>query len=81
MLTDPISDYLTRIRNGLSSGLATVEVPSSKLKLEISRILVEQGYIAGFEKEPADVGEKIKARPRRYRHGHRHHVTRRDDRP
>ncbi len=59
MITDPIADYLTRIRNGLSSGLATVEVPSSKLKLEISRILTEQGYIAGFEKEPADVGEKI----------------------
>ena len=60
MITDPIADYLTRIRNGLSSGLATVEVPSSKLKLEISRILTEQGYIDGFEKEPADVGEKIK---------------------
>jgi small subunit ribosomal protein S8 len=59
MITDPISDYLTRIRNGLSSGLATVEIPSSKLKLEISRILAEQGYIAGFEKEPAQVGEKI----------------------
>ncbi len=59
MITDPISDYLTRIRNGLSAGLATVEVPSSRLKLEISRILTEQGYIAGFEKQPADVGEKI----------------------
>lgn len=59
MLTDPIADYLTRIRNGLSSGLATVEVPSSKLKLEISRILTEQGYISGFEKHPAEVGEKI----------------------
>jgi small subunit ribosomal protein S8 len=59
MITDPIADYLTRIRNGLSSGLATVEVPSSKLKLEISRILTEQGYINGFEKQPADVGEKI----------------------
>jgi small subunit ribosomal protein S8 len=59
MITDPIADYLTRIRNGLSSGLATVEVPSSKLKLEISRILTEQGYIDGFEKQPADVGEKI----------------------
>ena len=59
MITDPIADYLTRIRNGLSSGLATVEVPSSKLKLEISRILTEQGYINGFEKAPADVGEKI----------------------
>ena len=59
MITDPIADYLTRIRNGLSAGLATVEVPSSRLKLEISRILTEQGYIAGFEKQPADVGEKI----------------------
>lgn len=62
MLTDPIADYLTRVRNGLSSGLATVEVPSSKLKLEVSRILTEQGYIAGYEKEPAEVGEKIKVR-------------------
>ncbi len=59
MVTDPISDYLTRIRNGLSAGLATVEVPSSKLKVEISRILTEQGYIAGFEKGAAEVGEKI----------------------
>jgi small subunit ribosomal protein S8 len=59
MLTDPISDYLTRIRNGLSSGLASVEVPSSKLKLEVSRILTEQGYISGYEKSAADVGEKI----------------------
>ena len=62
MQTDPVADYLTRVRNGLSSGLATIEVPSSKLKLEISRILTEQGYIAGFEKEPADVGEKISVR-------------------
>jgi len=62
MLTDPIADYLTRVRNGLSSGLATVEMPSSKLKLEVSRILTEQGYIAGYEKEPAEVGEKIKLR-------------------
>ena len=59
MLTDPIADYLTRIRNGLTAGLTTIEVPSSRLKLEISRILVEQGYIVGFEREPADVGEKI----------------------
>lgn len=59
MITDPIADYLTRIRNGLTSGLAIVEIPSSKLKLEISRILTEQGYIKGFEKAPADVGEKI----------------------
>ena len=59
MLTDPIADYLTRIRNGLTAGLTTIEVPSSRLKLEISRILVEQGYIMGFEREPDEVGEKI----------------------
>ena len=59
MLTDPIADYLTRIRNGLTAGLTSIEVPSSRLKLEISRILVEQGYIVGFEREPAEVGEKI----------------------
>jgi small subunit ribosomal protein S8 len=74
MITDPIADYLTRIRNGLSSGLATVEVPSSKLKLEISRILTEQGYIAGFEKEPADVGEKITVRLK-YTKDHRPVIT------
>ena len=56
MITDPIADYLTRIRNGLSAGLATVEVPSSRLKLEISRILTEQGYIAGFDTAPAPKG-------------------------
>ena len=39
MQTDPVADYLTRVRNGLSSGLATIEVPSSKLKLEISRVV------------------------------------------
>lgn len=59
MLTDPIADYLTRLRNGLNSGLDAVDIPSSKLKVEISRILTEQGYIAGFEKSEADVGEKI----------------------
>jgi small subunit ribosomal protein S8 len=74
MITDPIADYLTRIRNGLSSGLATVEVPSSKLKLEISRILTEQGYIAGFEKAPADVGEKITVRLK-YTKDHRPVIT------
>ncbi|MCO5315852.1 MAG: 30S ribosomal protein S8 [Solirubrobacterales bacterium] len=62
MLTDPIADYLTRLRNGLNSGLDAVEIPSSKLKLEISRILQEQGYIAGYEKSEADVGEKITLR-------------------
>jgi small subunit ribosomal protein S8 len=62
MLTDPIADYLTRIRNALSSGLDEVEIPSSKLKVEMSRILKEQGYIRDFAPAPARVGEAIKIR-------------------
>jgi small subunit ribosomal protein S8 len=60
MLTDPIADYLTRIRNALGSGHDHVEIPSSRLKLEMSRILKEQGYILDFAKEPARVGEAIR---------------------
>jgi small subunit ribosomal protein S8 len=60
MLTDPIADYLTRIRNALRADLPEVEIPASRLKKEMSRILAEQGYIAGFELEPTAVGESIK---------------------
>ena len=59
MQTDPIADYLTRIRNALRSGHDEVEIPSSRLKLEMSRILKEQGYITDFFKKPAPVGESI----------------------
>ncbi len=62
MLTDPIADYLTRIRNALRADLPEVEIPSSRLKKEMSRILVEQGYITGFDLEPTAVGESIKIR-------------------
>src|SRR5688500_17938979 len=62
MLTDPIADYLTRIRNGLNSGHDEVEIPASRLKLELSRILTEQGYINDFSAEPARVGELIRIR-------------------
>ena len=62
MLTDPIADYLTRIRNAMSSGHDEVEIPSSRLKLEMSRILKEQGYITDFGSEPARVGDVIKLR-------------------
>ncbi len=51
MLTDPISDYLTRLRNAVQAGHDEVEVPASRLKLEMSRILKEQGYIRDFESE------------------------------
>jgi small subunit ribosomal protein S8 len=60
MLTDPISDYLTRIRNALAAEHPDVAVPASRLKKELSRILVEQGYISSFEVEPATVGEVIR---------------------
>ena len=49
--TDPIADFLTRIRNGIQAAHETVEIPSSRLKAECARILREQGYINGFEVE------------------------------
>jgi small subunit ribosomal protein S8 len=60
MLTDPISDYLTRIRNAIAADHPDVEVPASRLKKEMTRILEEQGYITAFAVEPAAVGEVIK---------------------
>jgi small subunit ribosomal protein S8 len=60
MLSDPISDYLTRIRNGLISEHDEVEVPASRLKKEMTRILKEQGYIVDFAVEPKPVGETIR---------------------
>jgi small subunit ribosomal protein S8 len=62
MLTDPIADYLTRIRNALGSGHDEVEIPASRLKVEMSRILKEQGYISDYGSEPARVGELIRIR-------------------
>ena len=62
MLTDPIADYLTRIRNALTADHTEVEIPASRLKKEMSRILTEQGYIEGFEVEPTAVGEVIRIR-------------------
>jgi small subunit ribosomal protein S8 len=60
MLTDPIGDYLTRIRNALRAGHEDVEIPASRLKLEMSRILKEQGYIIDFSSQPGRVGELIR---------------------
>ncbi len=47
-MTDPIADMLTRIRNGLAAGHDSVAVPCSKMKVEIARILKEEGYINGY---------------------------------
>ena len=55
-MTDPISDMLTRIRNAVSAEHPRVDMPASKLKAEIARILQDEGYIQGFQliEEPAD---------------------------
>ncbi len=51
MVTDPIADFLTRIRNANMAKHKLLEVPSSKMKLEIARILFEKGYITNFKLE------------------------------
>ena len=53
-MTDPVADFLTRIRNGIMAAHETVEIPASRLKREMARILVEQGYIDGFDEAPGD---------------------------
>jgi small subunit ribosomal protein S8 len=59
-LTDPIADFLTRIRNGLHADFDEVVMPASTFKAEIARILEEQGYIDGFAVEPARVGRALR---------------------
>ena len=48
MMTDPIADMLTRIRNGQRAGKVSVSMPSSKLKASIAEVLKDEGYIADF---------------------------------
>ena len=45
MYTDPIADYLTRVRNAISAGHRVVEIPASNLKKEMTKILFDQGYV------------------------------------
>ena len=58
-MTDPIADMLTRIRNGSTARHSTVEIPASKMKAEIARLMTEQGYIAGYDKKQGEHGEII----------------------
>jgi small subunit ribosomal protein S8 len=51
MVTDPIADYLTRIRNAVMANHRIVEIPSSRLKKEITKILFEKGYILNYKFE------------------------------
>ncbi len=57
-LTDPVADFLARIRNAIHAKHPKVDVPASKLKLEIARILKEEGYIANY-KATEEQGHKL----------------------
>ena len=48
-MTDPVADMISRIRNGVRAKLPRVDVPSSKLKVEIARILKDEGYVSNFK--------------------------------
>lgn len=59
-MTDPISDFLTRIRNASAAGLQDVFIPFSKMKAELSRILQEEGYIWSYEVDTTDAHPRLK---------------------
>ena len=54
MITDPISDLLTRMRNAIAARHSKVDVPASRLKIEIARILKEEGYITNYSIKTAE---------------------------
>jgi small subunit ribosomal protein S8 len=60
-MTDPIADMITRIRNGVRARLPKIDVPASKLKAEIARILKNEGYVANY---PAAGSTAARARSR-----------------
>ncbi|HKR04692.1 MAG TPA: 30S ribosomal protein S8 [Bacteroidia bacterium] len=53
-MTDPISDYLTRVRNAMKASHRVVEIPASNIKKEITKILLEKGYILNYKFEETD---------------------------
>ncbi|MDH5382272.1 MAG: 30S ribosomal protein S8 [Cyclobacteriaceae bacterium] len=53
-ITDPIADYLTRLRNAIKAGHRTVEVPASNLKKELTKVLQEKGYILQYKIEETE---------------------------
>ena len=65
-MTDPIADMLARIRNATIARHARVEMPSSRLKVEIARILESEGYIQGFKVLEPQAGERVQAQLRMF---------------
>jgi small subunit ribosomal protein S8 len=57
-MTDPIADFLTRIRNAIHAAHETVQIPASRVKAELARILAEQGYIDSWSVLPAPDGAR-----------------------
>lgn len=60
MYTDPIADYLTRVRNAVKANHRVVEIPASNLKKEITKILFDQGYILSYKFDDSTVQGTIK---------------------
>jgi len=59
-VNDPIADMLTRIRNGVMAGHSQVAIPSSKIKVEIAKILKEEGFVENFDVADGErVGQKV----------------------
>ena len=58
-MTDPIADMLTRIRNGSTARHTIVEMPSSRMKVEIARLMTDHGYVVGYEVKQGEHGEVI----------------------
>ncbi|MDD7914727.1 30S ribosomal protein S8 [Polaribacter ponticola] len=60
MYTDPIADFLTRVRNAIAAGHRVVEIPASNLKKEMTKILFDQGYILSYQFNDDNVQGTIK---------------------
>jgi small subunit ribosomal protein S8 len=59
-MTDPIADMLTRLRNGNVGYHDSVVMPSSKIKVEIAKVLQQEGYVMGYEVQEAPVGKVLR---------------------
>ncbi len=59
-MTDPIADYLTRVRNAIKAKHRIVEIPTSKLKKELTKVLYDKGYIQSYKFDDQEIGGVIK---------------------